>query len=288
MEILLDAIISGIMMGLIFALVALGLTIIFGVMDVVNFAHGEFLMLGMYTAYWSYAAWGLDPLISLPLCAAGGILVGVLSYYLLVRRLLKGPVVAQLFGTFGLMLFIRYLAQFLWGSANRSVDQGLLVGKSIALTDTLVISLAKLFPALISIAAFLAVSYLINRTRVGKALKATALDAEAAGYMGIDADKMNALAWAIGGGTVGLAGGLLTNFWATDPYIGMLFVMIAFAAVALGGFGSLKGAFVAGVLIGLLETLVGLVAPSYKFTAVYATYFLVVVFRPEGLFGWKR
>ena len=95
-------------------------------------------------------------------------------------------------------------------------------------------------------------------------------------------------AWAIGGGTVGLAGGLMANFWFITPTVGMLFVMIAFATVALGGFGSIKGAFYAGILVGLLETLVGLKAPSYKFTVVYAAYFVIVCWRPQGLFGWKR
>ncbi len=288
MAFLLDALISGILIGLIFALIALGLTIIFGVMDVVNFAHGEFLMVGMYTAYWSHALLGLDPLLSLPLAAAEGALLGVLSYYLLVKRLLKGPVIAQIFGTFGLMLFIRNMALFLWGPEFRSVNSGWIIGKSAALTENIILDPAKFVPAVISVLAFLGVWLLIDRTRIGKALKATALDAEAAGYMGIDADRMNALAWALGGGTSGLAGGLLANFWYVTPGAGLLFVMIAFATVALGGFGSVKGAFFAGVIIGVLETAVGLKAPTFKFTAVYATFFIIVCLRPEGLFGWKR
>lgn len=288
MEFVIDAVIAGILMGLIFALVALGLTIIFGVMDIVNFAHGEFLMVGMYVAYWSYALLGMDPLLSLPLSALEGILMGLFSYYLLVRRLLKGPMIAQLFGTFGLMLFIRNLALFFWGPEFRTISEGWLIGKSFALTNILVFDPAKFIPGFIGVLAFLAVAFMMNKTRVGKALKATALDPEAAGYMGIETDRMRALAWAIGGGTVGLAGGLLANFWFVTPTIGLLFVMIAFATVALGGFGSVKGAFYAGLLVGILETLVGLKFPTYKFTVVYAAYFLIVCWRPEGLFGWKR
>jgi branched-chain amino acid transport system permease protein len=288
MQFVLDAVIAGILMGLIFSLIALGLTIIFGVMDIVNFAHGEFLMVGMYVAYWCYLLLGLDPILGLPVSAAAGIILGVASYYLLVRYILRGPMIAQLFGTFGLMLFIRYVALFFWGPDFRTVTEGWIIGKSTVVGGGIVFDMAKVAPALISIIAFVAVSYLINRTRIGKALKATALDAEAAGYMGIHTERMNALAWAIGGGTVGLAGALLVNFWYVTPEIGLLFVMIAFATVALGGFGSLKGAFYAGVIIGVLETLVGLRAPSYKFTVVYAAYFLIVVFRPQGLFGWKR
>jgi branched-chain amino acid transport system permease protein len=285
---LLDAIVSGILMGLIFALIALGLTIIFGVMDIVNFAHGEFLMVGMYAAYWSYLLMGMDPVLGMPVSAAAGVVLGVVSYYALIRYILRGPMIAQLFGTFGLMLFIRYVALFFWGPNFRTVPKGWFIGKSMVVGGGIVFDLAKVAPGVISIIAFIAVSYLINRTRIGKALKATALDKEAAGYMGIYTERMNALAWAIGGGTVGLAGALLVNFWYVTPEVGLLFVMIAFATVALGGFGSLKGAFYAGLIVGVLETLMGVKAPTFKFTVVYAAYFLIVVFRPQGLFGWKR
>ena len=108
--IVLDALLQGILMGLLFALVALGLTIIFGVMDIVNFAHGEFLMIGMFTAYWTSLLLHIDPLITLPASAVVGMLLGLASYYWLVRYLLRGPMIAQLFGTFGLMLFLRYLS----------------------------------------------------------------------------------------------------------------------------------------------------------------------------------
>jgi branched-chain amino acid transport system permease protein len=245
-------------------------------------------MVGMYAAYWCYLLFGLDPVLGMPISIAAGAILGLASYYLLVKHLLRGPMIAQLFGTFGLMLFIRYVALFFWGPNFRVVDKGWFIGKSTVVGGQIVFDLAKVAPALISILAFLAVSYVMNRTRIGKALKATAIDAEAAGYMGIHTDRMNALAWAIGGGTVGLAGALLVNFWYVNPNVGLLFVMIAFATVALGGFGSLKGAFYAGIIIGILETVVGIKAPTFKFTVAYAAFFLIVVFRPQGLFGWKR
>jgi branched-chain amino acid transport system permease protein len=288
MAFVIDAVLAGVLMGLIFSLIALGLTVIFGVMDIVNFAHGEFLMIGMFAAYWCYVLLGMDPLLGMPVSAAAGILLGVASYYALVKHLLRGPMIAQLFGTFGLMLFIRYVALFFWGPNFRTVNEGWIIGKSTVVGGGVVLDLAKIVPALIAIVAFLVVAYIMNKTRVGKALKATAIDGEAARYMGIHTDRMNALAWAIGGGTVGLAGALLVNFWYVNPDIGLLFVMIAFATVALGGFGSIKGAFYAGVIIGVLETLMGLKAPTLKFTVVYAAYFLIIVFRPQGLFGWKR
>jgi branched-chain amino acid transport system permease protein len=299
--IVLDALLQGILMGLLFALVALGLTIIFGMMDIVNFAHGEFLMIGMYTTYWTSLLLHMDPLITLPASAIVGMLLGLASYYWLVKYLLRGPMIAQLFGTFGLMLFLRYLAQFLFGIDYRIIQKGLLVGKTLSLEIPYLgifrLDWTKLSAAVLSLIAFLLVYYLLHRTKLGKALRATALNREAANYMGIKTERMNALAWMIGGGTVGIAGGLIVNFWYVYPTIGLLFVMIAFASVAMGGFGSIKGAFFAGILIGMIEMLFPMFGhltgwdffgPHFKFTVVYFAYFIIVVLRPQGLFGWKR
>ena len=299
--IVLDALLQGILMGLLFALVALGLTIIFGMMDIVNFAHGEFLMIGMYTTYWTSLLLHIDPLITLPASAIVGMLLGLASYYWLVKYLLRGPMIAQLFGTFGLMLFLRYLAQFLFGIDYRIIQKGLLVGKTLSLELPYLgifrLDWTKLSSAILSLIAFLFVYYLLHRTKLGKALRATALNREAANYMGIKTERMNALAWMIGGGTVGIAGGLIVNFWYVYPTVGLLFVMIAFASVAMGGFGSIKGAFFAGILIGIIEMLFPMFGhltgwdffgPHFKFTVVYFAYFIIVVLRPQGLFGWKR
>jgi branched-chain amino acid transport system permease protein len=294
--VVIDALLQGILMGLLFALVALGLNVIFGVMDIVNFAHGEFLMLGMYTVYFISLFFGVDPLIVLPASAIMGVLLGLASYYWFIKYLLRGPAIAQLIGTFGLMLFLRYLAQFLFGIDYRIIQTGFLVGKTWSI-GPFIFDATKLAAAVLSLIAFAFVYYFLNRTRVGKALQATSLNKEAASYMGIKTDKMNALAWAIGGGTAGIAGGLLVNFYYVYPTVGLLFVMIAFACVALGGFGSIKGVFFAGLLVGILEMgfpvfgqLIGsdFLGPHFKFTIVYLAYFIIVVVRPQGLFGWKN
>ena len=273
-------------MGMLFALVALGLAIIFGVMNIVNFAHGEFLMVGMYTAFLTATIFSIEPLLTLPVAAMVGFLLGVASYYLLVRHLLKGPMLAQLLGTFGLMIFLRYLAMCIFGPDYKTLEHGLLIGKSIK-WGSVVLSYPRLGTAVISVLAFGIIYWLMDYTRLGKALKATALDVEAASYMGIDTEKMRGLAWGLGGATVGIAGALLTNFYYVFPTIGMLFTMIAFATVALGGFGSIKGACVAGLIIGLIMDLGGTyLGPQHKFALIYLTFFLVVVIRPKGLFGW--
>ena len=304
MDILLGSIVAGLLLGMVIALVALGLTIIFGVMDIVNFAHGEFLMVGMYTGLLTAQATGMDPLLTMPAAAIVGFLLGVLCYLGFIRFLLRGPMVAQLLGTFGLMLFLRNLALLIFGSSDKAIHHGILVGKSFDIGMGVIVPATKLAVAVLSVIAFVAVWLLIHRTKVGKALTATALNAQAARYMGIPTQKMNALAWGIGGGTVTLAGALIVNYWAVNPFMGLLFTMIAFTVVALGGFGSVPGAFFAGLVVGMIMEIPGLwdfftytfdlrwmanvPMTSLKYMWIYVAYFVIMVVRPRGLFGWKQ
>ncbi|RLB86216.1 MAG: branched-chain amino acid ABC transporter permease [Deltaproteobacteria bacterium] len=304
MDILISSIVAGVLIGMVLALVALGLTIIFGVMDIVNFAHGEFLMIGMYTGLLTAKAVGMDPLFTLPVAAAVGFLLGVICYYGFVKFLLRGPMVAQLLGTFGLMLLLRNLALLIFGSEDRALHHGLLVGKSFDLGMGIIIPATKLAAAALSVIAFLAVWLMMNRTKVGKALTATSLNTQGARYMGIATERMNALAWGIGGGSVTIAGALIVNFWSVNPFVGLLFTMIAFAIVALGGFGSVPGAFFASLVVGLImeipgiwdfftytlnwDWMINVPMTSFKYTFVYLAYFIIMVIRPSGLFGWKH
>ncbi len=302
-DILLSSLVAGLLFGSVIALVSLGLTIIFGVMDIVNFSHGEFLMLGMYTGLFTSQITGLEPLLTLPVAALFGFLLGALCYSGFVRYLLRGPMIAQLLGTFGLMLLLRNLALMFFGPEDRAVMSGVLVGKSFDLGMGVIIPATKLAASVISVLAFLGVWLLINRTRFGKALKATSLNPQAARYMGIPTEKMYALAWGLGGATVMVAGAIIVNFWSVTPFAGLLFTMMAFAIVALGGFGSVPGAFFAGLVVGLITEIPGfwdyltytfevewmydVPMTSFKYMWVYLAYFLIMVFRPRGLFGWK-
>jgi len=304
MDILLSSLAAGLLIGMVLAIVALGLTIIFGVMDIVNFAHGEFLMIGMYTGLLTAQSTGMDPLFTLPVAAIVGFLLGVLCYFGFIKFLLKGPMIAQLLGTFGLMLFLRNLALLIFGSEDRAVHHGILVDKSFDFVMGIILPATKLAAAGLSVVAFWGIWLLMNRTKIGKALTATALNAQGARYMGIPTERMNALAWGIGVGTVTVAGALIVNFWSVNPFIGLLFTMIAFAIVALGGFGSVPGAFFAGIVVGMiteipgfwdfftytfnLEWMANVPMTSFKYMWVYLAYFLIMVFRPRGLFGWKQ
>jgi branched-chain amino acid transport system permease protein len=283
-QILLQTLLSGVLIGLVYALVAVGLTLIFGVMDIVNFAHGEFLMLGMYASFWMWALWSLDPIATLPLTALLLFGIGVLIYRLVIRRIIRAPMLAQIFTTFGLMILLRGIAQYLWKPDFRSV------GHTVAAGSVAVGGLKFGTPQVVAAAGAVlttgVVWWFLRSTRLGAALEATAADKEAAALMGIDGQRMFALAWGIGAACAGVAGALLSTYFPIFPEVGANFILIAFVLVALGGFGSVAGAFWAGIAVGVVEVLGGLlVGPAYKLVLVLALYLLVVLIRPQGLLG---
>ena len=284
LEVLLQAAISGLLMGFVYALIAAGLSLIFGLMEIVNFAHGEFLMLAMYIAFWTWALWRLDPLLSLPLTTALLFLVGVLTYKGIIRWILQAPMLVQIFATFGLGVFLRSLAQFLWGVDFRLIQDPLVKGR-LSLAG-LFIGLPQVASSLACLAAFGFLYWFITRTETGLALQATAQDRQAASLMGINTERMFALGWGIGAGCVGVAGALLAVFFYIFPDVGGTFALLAYVAVALGGFGNVPATLAGGVVVGLVEVLGGLlIAPAFKYAIVFLLYFIVVLWRPQGLFG---
>jgi branched-chain amino acid transport system permease protein len=283
-EILLQTLLSGLMIGLIYALVAIGLTLIFGVMDIVNFAHGEFLMFGMYSSFWLYALYALDPVWSLPLTAVALFMLGALLYRLVIRKITNAPMVSQIFTTFGLMILFRGIAQFFWKADFRTIGDSMISGQ-VALGGVQ-IGLPQVTAGLGAIVVTGAVYLFLTRTRVGAALEATAADKEAAQLMGIDSQKMFTLAWGLGAACAGVAGVLLSTFFPIFPEVGANFILIAFVVVNLGGFGSVIGALVAGILVGVIEVMGGfLLGPQYKMVIVLTLFLLVLMFRPRGLMG---
>jgi branched-chain amino acid transport system permease protein len=283
-QLLLQTLLSGVLIGLVYALVAVGLTLIFGVMDIVNFAHGEFLMLGMYASFWGFALWKLDPVFTLPLTALLLFAFGAALYHAVIRRIIDAPMLSQIFTSFGLMILFRGLAQYLWKPDFRSVDHTVVAGK-VAFAG-LQFGLPQVVAALGAVATTGAVWWFLRRTRLGAALEATAADREAAALMGIDSQKMFALAWGIGAACAGVAGALLSTYYPIFPEVGSSFILIAFVLVALGGFGSVAGAFWAGILVGIVEVLGGFLwDPAYKMVLVLSLFLLVVWLRPQGLMG---
>jgi branched-chain amino acid transport system permease protein len=282
-EIVLQAVVSGLLMGFVYALIAAGLSLIFGLMEIVNFAHGEFLMLAMFATFWGWALAGLDPLVTLPLAAGLLFGLGVLVYHGIIRRILAAPMLAQVFATFGLAVFLRSGAQTLWTPDFRVVQDPWVSGR-LSLFGIFV-GLPQLTAALAALAAFGLLYWFIARTETGLALQATAQDRQAASLMGIDTDRMFALGWGLGAGCVGVAGALLANFFYVFPDVGAVFALLAYVTVALGGFGNVPATLAAGVLVGLVEVLVGLWVPAFKYAGVFALYLAVTLLRPHGLFG---
>lgn len=282
-EVVVQAIVSGLLMGLIYALVAVGLSLIFGLMEIVNFAHGEFLMLAMFASFWFWVL-GLDPLISLPLVVILLGLAGLVVHYGIIRRLLSAPMLAQVCGTFGLAVALRASAQFLWTPDFRTIANPMIAGR--VQIGPIFIGQPQLIAGMICLLAFVLLWLFVTRTETGLALQATAQDRQAAAVMGIPTERMSALGWAIGLGCVGVAGSMLSTFYYIFPDVGVNFATLAFVAVALGGFGSILGSLVAGILIGLVESVGGvLFDPSYKALIVFGLYLAVVIVRPTGLFG---
>ncbi len=287
MTLLAQSLVSGLLMGLIYALVAAGLSLIFGLMDVVNFAHGEMMMLAMYAAFVLFSTLGLDPLVQLPLVCAGMFALGWGVYRGVIARALgvrfnRGMV--QIFATFGLAIFIRGAAQFVFGGDFRSVSGTWLSGKTASVLGVFV-PLPQLAASAVCLLAFAGL-LLIGRTEFGRALEATREDRDAVALIGIDRDHIFAMGWGLGAATVGVAGVMLISFYYVSPNVGANFAVIAYVTVALGGFGSILGALVAGIVIGEVEALTAFVLePSLKQVGMFAVYLAVLMVRPRGLFG---
>lgn len=279
-----QAIISGILMGLIYALIAAGLSLIFGLMEIVNFAHGDHLMISMFSAFWLWALFGLDPIFSIPITILIMAAIGVLTHYFIIRKILNSTMLVQICATFGLAVTIRALAQLFFTPDFRTIKNPLIQGKFEILG--IFIGKPQLYASLVCLVSFVLLYLFVTKTETGTALQATSQDRQAAEILGIPSNKMFALGWAIGLSCVAVAGSMLSNFYYVFPDVGVNFSLFAFVAVALGGFGSITGSLIAGIIIGVVESVGGLVIdPSFKLLYVFAVYLFVVIVRPQGIFG---
>jgi branched-chain amino acid transport system permease protein len=282
--VILQVIVGGLLLGAVYALFSSGLTLVWGMMNVVNFAHGDFVMLGMYVAYLVYTLLGAGPLIGAPMAMLVLATVGIIVYFALIREVMKGPMLAQILGTFGLALLLRY-SVFWWFGANFLTLPESLVGGTLDLGG-IRIPAARLLAGIVALAVTFGLHLLLTRTSLGSKMLAVAEDSTAAQLMGIRPDTMQAIAWAIAAGATGLAGALIATFFYIVPTVGETLAIVAFVTVSLGGFGSVPGALVAGLLIGVIESLSGyLIGAVYKDIVVYALFVSFLWFRPQGLMG---
>ena len=281
---LVQVIVGGLLLGAVYALFSSGLTLVWGMMNIVNFAHGDFVMLGMYVAFVVYTVMGGGPLLGAPLAILLLATLGIIVYFALIRDIMKGPMLAQILGTFGLALLLRY-SVFWWFGANFNTLPANLVGGTIELFG-IRIEAPRLLAGVVALLVTVGMHLLLTRTSLGSKMLAVSEDSTAAQLMGIRPDTMQAIAWAIAAGATGLAGALIATFYYIVPTVGETLGIVAFVTVSLGGFGSVPGALVAGLLIGVIESLSSyLIGAVYKDIVVYALFLSFLWLRPQGLMG---
>jgi branched-chain amino acid transport system permease protein len=272
-------------MGAVYALFSSGLTLIWGMMNVINFAHGDLVMIGMYIAFWTYVLLGGGPAVFGPLAAILLFMFGVLVYFALIRHVIDGPIISQILATFGLALLLRYAAFWAFSADFVTLPDTLLISGNIDIGGIL-IELPRLVAGVVALAVTVGMHLLLTRTTIGSQLLAVSEDRNAAMLMGIRPDRMQALAWGLAAAATGIAGALIATFYYISPTVGESLAIIAFVTVALGGFGSVPGAMIAGLLIGLIESVSAYaIGPVYKDVIVYSLFVAVLWVRPQGLFG---
>src|SRR5438445_6917132 len=286
---LIQYVVTGLLVGGVYALMSIGLALIFGVMRVVNFAQGDFMMLGMYLTYYYAVALGIDPLVGALLTLPPFFLLGLLLHKAFLARVTGGgdpnrAMDAQLILPLGMSLIITNATTMFLSPTPRGIrtayaTQAFAVGP-------LLVNQARAYAFAMALLLAAAVYVFLTRTDLGRALRASADDPEAASYQGIDVRAMHGLAFGIGIALVAAAGGLLATYHPIEPTVAGNFIVLMFVAVVLGGLGSIPGAFVGGLVIGLVQSLTLLVLPfQLQNTGVFIVFLLVLYLRPQGLFG---
>jgi len=279
-----QVLVGGLLLGAIYALFSSGLTLIWGMMNFINFAHGEFVMLGMYAALLVVVWLGGGPLVFGFAAALGLFALGVFIYAGLIRHVMRGPMLAQILSTFGLALLLRYTAFWLFSANFVSLPETSLSG-TINLAGIL-LPVPQLVAGLLAIVLTIGLHVLLTRTTVGSRLLAVSEDRSAAMLMGIRPDRMQALAWGLSAGAAGIAGALMATAYPWSPSVGETFGLTAFVVVALGGFGSVPGAMYAGLIIGVIQAASAFwLGPIYKDIVVYGLFVALLWLRPQGLMG---
>lgn len=286
MEAIVQVLVSGILSGGIYALASVGLTLIFGIVGLVNFAHGEYLMLAMYFAYWMFSLFGLNPYISMPLNLIVMAVLGFLTYKVLMERMLDSSHSIQMLLTLGLSMVLQNLALMLFKADYRSVR--LPITNSTIDLGFLHISSVRVLAFLVAIAASVALYWFLKNTYTGASMRAVSQNGKAAMLMGINLSRTYCLAFMIGTVLVGLAGLLMMPIYPVYPTVGVSFCTLCFIVVVIGGLSSVPGAIFGGLFIGVVESAAGyFIGPAFQQAAYFILFILVLIFKPNGLFGRK-
>jgi branched-chain amino acid transport system permease protein len=281
-----QVLVNWLLLGSLYAAVALGFSLVWGIMNIVNLAHGAFIIVGAYTAFWLYTQLHIDPYLGIPLTMAVLFIIGWIVQYVAINRVIRAPLLVTFLLTFGLNLLIADLVQQFFSSDLRSINtayagNGLDIGSTHIAFDSLI-------AAVIAVLLTAALNYFLTRTRTGNAILATGMDRDAARLMGISIRNTYALTFAIGAALAGAAGAMLSELYPFDPSSGGTFTLRAFVIVVLGGLGTPWGVLAGGLVFGLAETVVPLipgVGPGYDDAIAFAVLVAVLIFRPNGLLG---
>ena len=281
------ALLNGILMGGIYTLVASGLTLIYGVLHIINFAHGAMLMVAMFGVYYLLMKLGIDPYLALVIMVPAMYALGYLLYRYMIGKLSLGRDENILLITLGLSILIENLALMFFKGDSRTVS--LWYSDKVLEWGPLMVSLPKLISFVAAMVLCGLLGLFISRTDTGKAIRAVAKERMGARLVGIDVDKVFAVSFGIGLATLGAAACLLMPIFYVSPTIGHVFVMVAFTVVVLGGMGSFLGAVIGGLIVGLTESFGGLyLGESLGQIGISLIFILILLFRPTGLFGGKR
>ena len=286
MSMFMQTLFEGIINGSTLALVAMGIALVWGVMGILSFTQGEFLMIAMFCSFYLNLYFGLDPIVSLPICMAIMFGIGFIVYKLIIARALRGPVLSQRLITFALSMVLVNLALLLFSGDFKTIPEVAISG-SIDL-GFMVLSKQKIVPFVISVCVAGFMFLFLNKTRTGKAIRATSMNKTAAGLVGINPEKTYALAFGLSAAIAGAAGCALTYFYYIYPNVGANFQLFGFIAVVMGGFGSIPGAFFGGLIMGLADSFTGVyMNTAFKYVGICVVFLLLVQFKPKGLFGGK-
>ena len=284
LSILVPAILNGITTGAIYALIALGLTLIYGVLHIINFAHGSLLMLALYGVYFLYALFGIDPYLAFPVIVPAMFGLGYALQRFVIARTSHGRDENVLLATLGLSIIIENLALYLWSADTRTVSTP--YGFSTVDLGLALIAVPKVVAFFGALIVTGALWLFMRRTDLGKAIRAVARERDGARLVGIDVDHVFAMSFGIGIACLGAAACLLLPSFYANPTVGHGFVLIAFTVVVLGGMGSFPGALLGGLLIGVTESVGGLfLGESLGQIGIFIVFIAILLFRPTGLFG---
>lgn len=287
METFVQSLVSGILTGSLYAMIGVGLTVIFGVMRIINMAHGEMVMLGMFGAYWSYTLWHVDPFVSAIVWVPLLFVAGMLAYRYLLKPIMPGGELNTLLYTAGLSLLVANLVLFAFSGDYRTLNlpYALTPLRPFGIAVPVPLAVAFGMAALITTALY----FFLMRTDTGRAVRATSQDPEAAALMGIKVDRIDMITFGLGTALAAAAGVLLVPSLYLYPTVGEILVVKCFVIVVLGGLGSIPGAIAGGILLGVAESLGAVyVSVAYKDTIGFIIFLLVLLFMPQGLFGARR